>query len=242
MRRLLYVLIAAALAAPAALAGGGLPDTVQAVPVRGQAVAGGLTLWVHVFPAQGARGKPSPPDICSDGNQETVAPLFARANATGLAFRVNDASIPIDRTAALQAIGDSFAAWDGATPLAYFSVSDTGGAARPAQDGVNSVGWAKLAPKSALAATWTWTDASGRIVEADVFFNSLHSWGVLSACGSASVYDVADVGTHEAGHTVGLDHLSDPGRLATMYPSAPRGEVRKRTLTTGDASGFLAAL
>jgi hypothetical protein len=30
--------------------------------------------------------------------------------------------------------------------------------------------------------------------------------------------------------------------MATMYPGAPAGEVKKRSLTTGDKNEFLAAL
>jgi hypothetical protein len=36
------------------------------------------------------------------------------------------------------------------------------------------------------------------------------------------------------GHVLGLNHFSDSGAQATMYPSAPADEVRKTTLTAGD--------
>ena len=62
--------------------------------------------------------------------------------------------------------------------------------------------------KIVLAAAWVWTDADDNVVQADVFFNAFHKWGVLSACDEPGKYDVGNVGTHEFGHVVGLDHLS----------------------------------
>jgi hypothetical protein len=45
-------------------------------------------------------------------------------------------------------------------------------------------------------------------------------------------YDVQNTITHEAGHSLGLDHSLDP--TATMYASAPQGETSKRTLHADD--------
>jgi len=45
-------------------------------------------------------------------------------------------------------------------------------------------------------------------------------------------YDVQNTITHEAGHSLGLDHSLDP--TATMYASAPQGEISKRTLHADD--------
>ena len=108
------------------------------------------------------------------------------------------------------------------------------------------VGWARLVPKNVLAATWTYTDLKGRVTGADVFYNTSQKWSVLSGpndgCNSESRFDIENIGTHEFGHVLGLDHVSDPGKQATMYPSAPAGEVRKRTLTTGDVFGVQASL
>src|SRR5205085_10533449 len=44
--------------------------------------------------------------------------------------------------------------------------------------------------------------------------------------------DVQNTITHEAGHTIGLDHTPDPN--ATMYATAPEGETSKRVLGTDD--------
>ena len=81
-------------------------------------------------------------------------------------------------------------------------------------------------------------DDDGNVAESDIFYNAFHKWGTLTDCDSEKRFDVAGVGTHEVGHVVGLDHLSDPGAFATMYPSATKGKIRKRTLTDGDKSSY----
>ena len=44
--------------------------------------------------------------------------------------------------------------------------------------------------------------------------------------------DVQNTVTHESGHSIGLDHSTDPN--ATMYATAPEGEVSKRVLGADD--------
>ena len=50
--------------------------------------------------------------------------------------------------------------------------------------------------------------------------------------------DVQNTVTHEAGHTLGLDHTTDP--RATMYASAPSGQTSKRILGADDIAGICA--
>ena len=50
--------------------------------------------------------------------------------------------------------------------------------------------------------------------------------------------DVQNTVTHEAGHSLGLDHTDDP--RATMYASAPSGQTSKRILGTDDITGICA--
>src|SRR5207302_1668178 len=44
--------------------------------------------------------------------------------------------------------------------------------------------------------------------------------------------DIQNTITHESGHTLGLDHTTDPN--ATMYATAPEGETSKRVLGSDD--------
>jgi len=50
--------------------------------------------------------------------------------------------------------------------------------------------------------------------------------------------DVQNTVTHEAGHSLGLDHSTDP--QACMYASAPQGEISKRQLAPDDTTGICA--
>jgi Matrixin len=169
-------------------------------------------------------------------NTQSAYKLFGKASTNGLLFKLS-ASTPAGAAAGL---GTGMAPWNG-VQAGYLSLQSSGGASGPADDGTNSVGWGRFAQRNVLAATWTWTDTSGRIDEADMFFNTRYTWANLAACGGSS-HDIGNVAAHEFGHALGLDHVSDDDRQATMYPSAPAGEVLKRTLTAGDRSGFLAAL
>ncbi len=230
----------------------GQDEAVKAEPVRGKPVkvnGKDLSLYVFVYPERAGKGKKPPKEdsgpspYCDDGGQGVTVPKFADANSGGLTFNINPGSIPGDKAAAIGAIDAAFNAWDSvSTASVYFTVNDTGGASRPAFDGNNTVGWVKIVPRSVLAGAWVWVDnTTGKVVQADVFYNAFHKWAAFTVCDDQDRYEVGNVGTHEFGHVVGLDHLSDTEAYATMYPSAAKGEIRKQTLTDGDKSGYTAA-
>jgi MYXO-CTERM domain-containing protein len=52
------------------------------------------------------------------------------------------------------------------------------------------------------------------------------------------LFDIQNTMTHEAGHSLGLAHSSDPG--ATMFATAPSGETSKRVLGADDLQGICA--
>jgi hypothetical protein len=249
MRKRILAAVAAAVLGSILAAGAGHAappaslTTVSAVPIEGLTASGGKKLWVHVFYAKENEkgkggGKPKPAPACPDDvNTQDDYLLFGRASTSGLDFRLYPSGAPSGAAVGIQAGVD---AWNG-VETGYFSLATSGGASRPADDDVNSIGWARFAQPRVLAAAWTWTDASGRIDESDIFFNTRYTWANLTACGGSS-YDIASIAAHELGHAAAIDHVSDPERQATMYPSAPAGEILKRTLTVGDENGLTAAL
>ena len=257
MKRRIGVAIAAVLLGLAALLSGAAVRAdnggVPAESVQAKAVGHGLKLWVFVHYAKG--GKPGPPGgggsvNCTDTNSQTgFATPFAFASTSGLTFHVNNTTIPsgLSQTDVDSALTNpAAAAWNGVSgiPSSYLKVATDGSETVPAQDGTSTIGWVRLVPKNVLAATWTWTNATtNRVVEADIFYNNTQPWAVFSSCPSSptSNFDVADIGTHEMGHALGLSHYSDSEAQATLYPSAPRDEVRKTTLTAGDAQAFRVA-
>lgn len=103
----------------------------------------------------------------------------------------------------------------------------------------DTVGWASLGTTGIVAATSvSYLPASKTITGFDLTFNSDLAW---SATGAADTFDVRNVGTHEAGHAFGMDHVSAPkDGLETMYRLTAEQEVLKQTLCTGDVAGIQA--
>jgi len=116
-----------------------------------------------------------------------------------------------------------------------------------------------------LALTITFSDPkTGEVLEADMIFNSAHSFAVLNpskggsddsrdkddgknqgasvngtamamAANCTDKYDLQNVATHEAGHFFGLGEDYDV-KVATMYYTTGRCEVNKRALQGSDES------
>lgn len=80
---------------------------------------------------------------------------------------------------------------------------------------------------------WNGIGWSNTIFEADIDINTSYAWGN----GSASLYDIGQVFTHELGHLLGLDHSSVTG--ATMISGSAPGETYKRTIEADDINGIL---
>ena len=96
--------------------------------------------------------------------------------------------------------------------------------------------------ESALALTIIFSDSkTGEVLEADMRFNSLYPYGLLSGkggsgddqAGCASKYDLQNVATHEAGHFFGLGEDYD-ATSATMYYTTGPCQTNKRVLQSSD--------
>lgn len=216
---------------PAALAAPG--KGFKAVEIRGERVAPGLELNAHVFYARPPRATYA----CADDDSSTSQPgSFASPKAGGIEF-----SLATNVASWSTPLAASLATWN--APLAsraYFTMASGSitAVARPSKfsDGTNYIGLTKI-QGSALAVAYTWS-RDGRVTEADVYFNSGFTWTTITPlttlCPTGYAYDIESIATHELGHTIGLDHINV--QAATMYQSAPAGETRKRTLTTGEVN------
>jgi hypothetical protein len=137
------------------------------------------------------------------------------------------------------AIASQFSGFTNAEPFAEDSVSVIGFKARPDLD------------RTLGATTFVIDDATGEILESDIFLNSTFTWSVAAA-GEANRFDVASVVQHELGHFLGLGHTAlgetelRPGggravlgKRAVMFPIAyPAGSIADRTLQADDIAGI----
>ena len=221
-------------------------EVVRAEPVKQKPVGHGRKLTVFVdYVKTDRRGKPAPAPSCAvDSDQPQPVPHFAQSPKGPVGFEINNVTLPTPE--AYKGLEDGFTAWESQIPGSYFMLTANPLAPRgPAFDERNAVGWARLKSGAgiALAATWSWENEDGRLIESDIFFSTRHAWGYFTDCAvGGGRYEVGNIATHEIGHALGLDHLSDQGKNATLYPSAPLNEVLKRTPTTGDQAGLQRAL
>lgn len=110
-------------------------------------------------------------------------------------------------------------------------------------DGQNEVLFGSIDSPGTIAVTMVWGYFSGpakfrEIVEWDqVFDQEDYDW---SATGEASKMDFENISTHELGHAAGMGHPSASCTEETMYAYADFGEIKKRSLNSGDIAGISA--
>lgn len=83
----------------------------------------------------------------------------------------------------------------------------------------------------------TYNTCTGEVVDGDILLDGGNHQFCSGSCG-AIAQDLRNTLTHEVGHLLGLDHSDQP--LATMYFSAPAGEVHKSSLYLDDRQGICA--
>ena len=164
---------------------------------------------------------------------------------TGITWRLNSATVPssVGATAAI-ALNSAFATWTAADGKEKFSQGPNTSVTRSRLDFVNAVLWGRISA-GAIAITYIrYYTATGIVADVDTVFNSRYPWAIFNPAlgvqcqSNPDAYDVENIGVHEFGHWVGLDDLySDWDKDLTMYGYGAGGELKKRTLGTGDITG-----
>jgi hypothetical protein len=142
-------------------------------------------------------------------------------------------------SATVSALQSGYSAWTGAPSINV--ATSTTSALKPTANHQYELMFGKTGGTT-LAVTYTWRWSNGE-VESDTLFNTSFVWGNLGSEGdgcyetAGNVYDVANIATHEFGHTYGLDHPSG-ARFETMYAYGYSGETLKRSPESGDLAGI----
>jgi hypothetical protein len=153
------------------------------------------------------------------------------------------------------AVAKAFATWE-AVPTATIAYQFAGTtSALPGQDdGVNVLGFRDRPDLDRVLASTSFVvdDATGALLESDIFFNSAFTWSVAPN-GEGNKFDLQSVALHEIGHFSGLGHSAlgethprdnGIGRVvdaaeAVMFPIAyAPGSIAARTLKADDIAGI----
>jgi hypothetical protein len=198
-------------------------------------------IHVHVFKTQ---GKPGPAQAnCSPDGPANGGYAFTGweipANQTA---HLNVATVPSSLGNITAALQSSFDGWRVNTSIPRITVAGDGNVTRYTANHRYDLLFARVGGSSiAVTYTWRWSDGS---IESDTVFNNRLAWAQLpndpDGCDlSAPRYDVANIATHEFGHTYGLDHPAGD-RFESMYAYGYTGETLKRTPANGDSAGITA--
>jgi Matrixin len=139
-------------------------------------------------------------------------------------------------------VNAGFDAWQSTSGLT-FTQNSSSNEINLCTDAPNSVSWQSIdGPGNVLAETFPcYYLGSGQMAGFDIVFDSGDAWsncGSVEACTGQTAISIQATATHEAGHVVGLNHVSAPrdGRL-TMYPYIDYGDWGFSTLGCGDQLG-----
>lgn len=145
---------------------------------------------------------------------------------------------------AFSAVKKAFETWDTAVTVELFNGNVAVASSKLAgnkYDGKNVISWGHLRP-GIIAQTTIWYNPTAKeIVEVGIVFNSLYRWGIDPNPGDSvkiNGFDVQNIATHEAGHTLMLLDLYAPEtNQLTMYGYGDYGQTYAQTLGAGDLSG-----
>ena len=154
------------------------------------------------------------------------------------------------------AAGRAFASWEGVSTASVSSQFVGFTSAEPFDDdGQVTLGFMSRPDLDRVlgATDFLIDDATGELVESDIFFNSTFAWSVASS-GETGKYDLESIILHETGHLLGLGHSAlgetelraGGGRRviaseAVMFPIAfSAGNISGRTLKADDIAGISA--
>jgi len=143
-------------------------------------------------------------------------------------------------------VAKGFHAWSTVPDQLYnAAVSRDDGAPGPSLDEpdyTNTVSWGTIdGSEGIIAITYFWYyTATKEVIDCDIVFDVAEPWSI-SATVPSDKFDVWNIATHEAGHTLILGDLRSPkdGAL-TMHAYTWPGDDLKRTLGAGDILGIQA--
>ncbi len=167
-------------------------------------------------------------------------------------YKINPNIDDVSFTLTSPAVERSFETWELANTNNRVNFVNNGSSSNvgSAFNGENTISWDNISNEypNAIAITSVWYyTLSKEIVEFDIVFNDDFSWDVIypvpsdpnNTTGNQNAFDVQNIGTHEAGHTLMLEDIyNPPSRQLTMYGYATLGELKKISLEQGDINGI----
>jgi len=150
----------------------------------------------------------------------------------------------VDKRARREIIA-AFEEWDANTGKElYDGEVGTNGIAGAIRDDTNTIAWVNTITNSniiAITTFWYYVNTK-ELIEFDIEFNSNLPWGIDPNPEDQvfiEAYDIRNIATHEAGHTLVLDDLyQNQYAQMTMYGYSALGEVKKISLELGDIAGL----
>lgn len=187
--------------------------------------------------------------VCSLPDPDSAAVVTAGAwhLPSSVMYRLNPSSVPASVGAVNLAViaQHGFSDWSSASgnKVSFARGADTA-VARSAYDGQNVIAWGRTSGNALGVTSIRYNTTTGLAVDVDTIMNKKFSWSWSnsSTCADSTTYDAEDIMTHEQGHWLGLDdqYNASAYQNATMYGYGSKGEVKKTTLTAGDAAGAFA--
>ena len=185
----------------------------------------------------------------ANGRQVTL-----RWNTAPVRYFVNTRGVPGVTSSDFQtAVAQAFSTWQ-AVPTASISYTFGGftSSAPGDDDGVSTLGFLNEPSLDRVLASTSFLvdDATGALLESDIFFNSAFEWSVAKN-GESGKWDVQTIALHEIGHFSGLGHsaigeteMRNGNRRvlstgAVMFPIAlGPGDISGRVLQPDDTAGI----